>query len=382
MIFLLLLAALPPVTSPITDNLPALVAETPAGGTLSLPAGATYRVTSPLVLNRSIRIEGHGARIVAADGARIEGAVIASDGVDRIMLDDLTIDANVDQGGGDYGVWIRGGSGHRMTGLRIANTSQACLLLEDASGVIESNILNRCGRALTIRRGGAANNHGIMVVALARDVADITIARNAVSQTYRKGITTYTRSPGSLSNVTITDNHISGAGLGGIFVANAPGASAVHTVAIRGNTVSASYVGYEIDNVVDLTLVNNLADDMRDRNGRPGAEGLVLHAVRNADIQGIAIRNSGSGGITVIDSRNIRVSAPSIVDGNSGNYGYAPGIQLRSSRNVNVSDISIIDTRAHPALTHGFVEMGPAANNHNNIKRMEGILRPALRIER
>ncbi|KTT69244.1 right-handed parallel beta-helix repeat-containing protein [Sphingomonas sanguinis] len=372
--------------SPVPDDLSARIAQTPADGTLELDADTTYRVSVPLVLSRPIRIVGHGARIVVDDGAKIADAVIVSQGVDRIALEDMTIDANVDHNGADYGIWIRGGSRHRVSSLHVSNSSQACILLEDASGSIESNTLDHCGRELTIRRGGATNNHAILIAALTRPVSGVSVVRNTVLNAYRKGITTYTRAPGSLSHVTIAENHVSSAGLGGIYVANAPGASTVYKVAIRGNIVRNSYVGYEVDNVTDLTLSDNLADNMRDRAGRPGAEGLVIHKVRNANIQSLTVHGSGSGGITVIDSRNVELIAPSIVDGNDGNYGYAPGIQLRGSSNVNVKDMSIVDTsartRLHAGFTHGFVEIGPAGGNRSSVRRMDGISLPMLRMPR
>ena len=380
------LALLLSVPLPVPDDLSARIAQTPADGTLELDADATYRVTAPLILNRPIRIVGHGARIIVDDGAKIADAVIMSQGVDRIVLEDMTIDANVDRNGADYGVWIRGGSQHHFSGLHVSNSSQACILLEDASGSVEGNTLDRCGRELTIRRGGAANNHAILIAALSRPVSGISVVRNTVSNAYRKGITAYTRAPGSLSDVTIADNRVSGAGLGGIYVANAPGASTVYKVAIRGNIVRNSYVGYEVDNVTGLTLSANVADNMRDLVGRPGAEGLVIHKVRNANIQSLSVHGSGSGGITVIDSRNVELIAPNIVDGNDGNNGYAPGIQVRGSSNVNVKDMSIVDTsartRTHAGFTHGFVEIGPAGGNSSSVRRMDGIALPMLRMPR
>lgn len=377
---LALLIALPAAASaPRGGDLAALVAATPAGGTLELPAGATYRVATTIVLDRPIRILGHGAHVAAADEAGIAGAVLASDGVNGVVIEDLQVDANIDRNGADYGLWIRGGSGHRIVRTRVSNSAQACILLEDASGTVADNVAEHCGRELTIRRGGAANNHGIMVAALTRAVSGVTISGNIVSHAYRKGITTYARAPGTLAKVTIAGNHIDHAGLGGIFVANAPQAQAQQGVVVRGNIARSSYVGIEVDNIAGLTLADNVAQDMRDRDGRPGAEGLLLHRVNGGTVTGMVVRNSGSGGISVIDSRGVRLVAPRVADGNSGGNGYAPGIQLRNSRDVSVEAMSIVDTRPAPGLTHGFVEIGPDGANRSSVQRMQGIARPLLR---
>ena len=372
MIFPMIFAAFVLSGPPPNGDIGMLVAGTPAGMTLSLMPNATYRVSAPLVLNRPIRIVGNGARIVVADGAQIAGAVVTSSGVNNIKIDGLSIDANVDYGGADYGIWLRGGTAHQLSRLRVSNTSQACILLEDAAGTIKDSTLNQCGRELTIRQGGAANNHGIMIAALKQSVTGVTVTGNTITDTYRKGITAYTRAPGSLSGVTIANNRVTNAGLGGIFIANAPGAPRLRNVTIQGNVARMCYVGFEIDNVDGLTLSDNTAQDMRDRTGQPGAEGLLLHSVRNAEIRGLTIRGSGSGGITVIDSRNIRLIAPSIVDGNNGNNGYAPAIQLRGTSGSSVEDMSIVNTRTRPALTHGFIEIGPAGGNRSSVRQMKG----------
>ena len=355
------------------DDLAAMVRNTPAGGVLRLAPGQVYRLDAPLTLTRPISIEGHGATVAARDGARIAGALIRSDGVSDIRISGVTVDANVDRDGADYGVWIIGGTGHRIVRTTVQDTSQACILLQDASGSVEANTLRRCGRALTIAKGGAANDHGIMIAALTRAVRQVNVRDNIVDGAWRKGITSYARAPGTLADVTIADNIVSDCGLGGIYVANAPGAAPQRRVTLSGNVVRRSNIGLQIDDVVGLTMASNRALATRDRSGGPGAQGVVLDHVDGATIVGLHVENSGATGLEVRNSTRVVVRAPVVVDPNGAGAPFGPGIHFSNTRDSSAEDVSITDDRRQPKATHGVVENDGSRANRVTIRRAAGV---------
>lgn len=368
-------------TAPIqAADLASLVRAAPAGSVLRLPPGQLFRLSSPLVITRSIVIDGRGARVIAADGAGMTGAMIRSDGVDGVTLLNLLVDANVKGRGADYGIWITGGERHRIAHTRVRNTSQACVLLQDAAGVIEDNMLDGCGRDLTMSGGTAANNHGVMLAALTRDVAGVLIRRNVVSRSYRKGVTTYSRGSGRLSGIVISDNEVSSCGLGGIYVANAPGASPQRDIVLSGNRVRESYVGFQIDGVERLTMTDNRSDSSRDRSGRPGAQGLVLNDVSGAAVTRMTVVDSGGSGITIRGSSRVAIVAPVVINANAGRQGFAAGIHFSDVHDSRAEGVTVIDDRRPPATTHGLVENDGSGANAVTIKKIEGPAQRLLRV--
>jgi hypothetical protein len=354
------------------------VADTPDGGVLTLAAGDDYRLSTSLRITRAITIDGNGARVSAADGAGIAGAVIRVEAPGSVRLSNLIVDANVDRRGADYGIWITGGSGHRIEKVTIRDSAQACVLLEDASGTIAGNTLERCGRDLTIAQGTAANNHGIMVAALNREVRRIVLTGNRIRGAYRKGITTYARSPGSLSDIVISNNAVWDCGLGGIYVANAPGATPQRRITLSSNTVERSYVAYQIDDAVGITMTGNKAWDTRDRLGGPGGQGLVLSGVTDALVKSMDVNRSGDAGVLVRRSTRVRLVAPIVTDANWGNHPFAPGIHLSDTRNSRVEDLSVVDLRRNALTTHGVVENDGSKANSVTVRRIDGVARRVL----
>lgn len=362
-------------------NLAALISSTPAGGVLELPKGYVFRLSSPIVITRPITIEGQGDLVVVADGSKIAGAVISSSGVDYITISDLRIDANVDRDGANYGVWLTGGMGQHIIGLNVSNTSQSCILLQDSSGTIEDNTVARCGRSLTIEKGTASNNHGIMVASIKSPVSNVTIRGNIVQSSRRKCITTYSRGNGSLSNISILNNKVENCGLGGIYIANAPQAIPQTKVFLAGNISLNSYVGFQIDDVVGLTMNENIAEnDDKGGSGLFTAQGLILNNVKQALVKGMLVKYSGSGGILVRNSEDIILEQPVVIDPNMNRNAFGPGIHFSNTRNSEADAVTVIDDRIKPGVTHGFIENDGSSNNSVTIKKVKGTDRKIIRI--
>ena len=381
LVFMLLGLTLLPAAPKTPDvDLMAWIADAPPGAVLQLPPDRIFRLSAPVVITRPITIQGHGTRLVAADGARLSGALIRSIGVPNVRLSDLIIDANVDRAGADYGIWITGGDGHVIDNVVVRNSSQACLYLEDASGTIKNSKLDGCGRALTIAEGTAANDHAIMVAALTRAVRSVVIRGNTVNNAWRKGITTYARGAGSLRYVTIASNRVVGCGLGGIYIANAPKAEPQRDVALTGNIADGSYVNFQVDDVRSLTMVDNRASRSRDRDGKPGGAGLVLTNVSGATVTGMLVEDSGGSGVLVRSSAHVRLVAPVVRNANGGGNAFAPGLHLSGTRDSRVEDATIVDNRARPLTTHGVVENDGSRDNSVTIRRTEGIARGLLTV--
>ena len=375
-VILVLAGGSPPPAGPA--DLAAMVRNTPPGGVLTLPPDHVFRIAEALTIDQPITIEGRGASVIAADGARMAGALIRSTGVAGVRLSGLIVDANVDRQGADYGISIIGGTGHRIADVTVRDTSQACLYLQDAAALVEGNTLERCGRALTIARGTAANDHGILVAALTGSVAGVVIRRNTVANAHRKGITTYARAPGSLTGITIAENTVTECGLGGIYIANAPGAAPQRAVTVTGNVVERSYVGFQIADTTGLLMANNRATGARGRSASAGAQGVVLNNVTGATVTGMVVENSGASGMLVRDSEGVRIVAPVVLNANIGGHAFAAGIHFSNTRNSSAEEVSVVDDRARPLTTHGVVQNDGSAGNVVTVRRIMGVLRPLL----
>lgn len=361
------------------DDLAAGIASTPAGGELRLAPGRVYVITRTVQLDRPIRLAGQGATIRAADGARINDAVLRSREVDGVQIRHLSIDANADRGGADYGIWITGGSGHIVENVAVRNTTQSCIAIEDAVSTIMGNQLLRCGRALNMVGGGATNNHGIMIFALTGRIAGVNISDNVVIGAHRKCITSYVRNNGSIQSLSFTNNRLSDCGLGGIYVAGAKGAMPQRNISSARNLVSRSYVGMEFDAVIGLTsrddqVIGNLG------SATQGVEGIVLQGVQDALFERTFVSDTGGGGIAVRNSYLVRLQAPRVVRPNSADRPFGPGIHFHGTRNSRAENAEIIDDRTVPRMTHGFVEDGAAAQNFFSANHIVGAAaKPVLR---
>lgn len=387
MLYAVLLGAIAPAPAPLISvpspaalpatDLAALVRDTPAGDTLRLARGQVFRLTQPVTITRPITIEGQGATVIAADGAAL-AAMIQSTGTSGVAITDLSLDANVDRGGADYGIVIRGGDRHRIVDVVVRNTGQSCILLEDASGTINGNTAEDCGRDLTIARGTAANDHGIMVAALTRPVRGVAITGNVVRRGYRKGITTYARAPGALSGITVTGNQAGDCGLGGFYLSNAPGSAPQQDVVVSDNRASGNYVNFQVNDVRGLAMRNNRSGPTG-RDGRSGAEGVIIQHVADATIAGMVVDGSSSGGILVRDSTGVDLVSPWVRNANGGQRGFAPGIHFARTRNSRARDVTIIDDRAIALTTHGFIEDEGSGANTLTVRRMNGVPRAVTR---
>ena len=370
------------VTPPNDDaELAALIAATPAGQELRLAPGRTYIVHHSIELKRPIVILGQGATIRAADDARMSDAILRSRGVDGIVIKDLSIDANADRGGADYGIWITGGRRHHIDGVSIGDTAQACLAVEDAVATISANRLDRCGRETQVAGGSATNNHGIMIFAVAGPTRGIQVIGNLVSKAYRKGITSYVRGAGAIENLTISRNRTSDCGLGGIYIAGAEGSLPQRGITLDHNENSRDYVGMQFDNVIGLVSTDDRVNGTRTRSGAAGADGVILSHVQGGRFERTMIADAGGAGITVRQSNNVQLESVSISRPNAGSRGFGPGVHFSDVRNSAVVDAEIVDDRRTPRMTHGLVEDGTSRGNQFAITQISGftaksVLRP------
>jgi parallel beta-helix repeat protein len=242
----------------------ALTAAAAAGSPVHFTAGKTYLSSTSLTVATGQRIYGNGAALKAKNSAAITGAMIRGTSVSSIHIESLEVNANADNTGANYGIWLTGGTGHRILNNYVHDTAQAGICIEEATRfAVQNNRLLTCGRALTVSGGSATDNHGIMLFCTGSNpLTSGHVSGNQIVSAYRKGITTYAQSTGAVSRVQIVGNDISLCGVtptsgGGIYVASGPAGAAQIDVTITGNTLSGNYVDIEASSITSGAVVGN-----------------------------------------------------------------------------------------------------------------------------
>lgn len=357
----------------IADDATALAHAFAAAAALRAPvvlrSSKTYLVSVELPLPAGLTIVGNGAAIKAKAGARIAGALLRGTGVSNVSIRTLEVDANATNAGANYGIWLTGGSGHVIEDVYVHDTAQGGILFEELTrSAIRGGRVVNCGRALGVGGGTATNNHGIMIFTNTdnSNVSDIEVSGVTIENAYRKGITTYSGSTGTVSNVTIRGNRIRNSGLplssgGGIYVANAPSGAVQSGLNILGNVLSGNYVNIEVANLRHGRMANNVATGS-------AASNIEINQVEDLSVMGNTISDSGVHGIACIApsgrNRAITISGNTIRRSNRRAAGFGAGIWLLNTVESRVAGNTIDDRSAK--MSHGIIEQG--TSGHNVIK--------------
>jgi nitrous oxidase accessory protein NosD len=200
-----------------------------------------------------------------------------------------------------------------------------------------------------------------MVVSItSTPVSDILVSRNFVDSAYRKGIAVYSAAPGKVASITISSNTVLNCGLGGIYLANAPLASAQKNIIVSDNDLLRNYVAVQVSNVEGGTVMGNRAE------GGSG-QGIYLSDVVGVAVTGNSVVGVGSDGIlvtsSVITSTGITVAANSVINPNQAGSASGAGIHLNTVTQSRVDANTVVGESSAPKQIYGILEDGAAKNN-------------------
>jgi len=322
-----------------------------AGKRVVFEAGKTYLFSAPFTPASGTKIEGRATLKAVATG--IVSAAFNLTDVSDVEVSDLTIDGSTNAGGTvglAFGVVITGGSNNEVHGLRIHDTFSEAIKVDSGTGhYIHGNWCIDNGRASSLE------DHGIAIVAVAGDVSIIRVEGNHVDGANRKGIGTYAAEADgySVSDVSIIGNNTTNCGLGGIFVAVEPSATASRNIVVSNNTSFNDYTGIAASAVSGLTVTGNVVRSPThvgmDLDSLDG--GVVCHnSIDKSDGTGIQIGNSNG------PTANLTVAYNIITHSNQGENVFGPGINLAEASYCSFIGNVITDRSGTPLQTHGIVE--------------------------
>lgn len=303
------------------------------------------------------------AKLRAINAAAITGAIFrASSAVSRVTIADLELDCNGDSTGANYGVWLTGGTDNRLERVYVHDSRQAGIAMEGEQrfDVLDCRVAN-CGRATSVTGGAATDNHGIMLYTVgATAMRDFEVSGNIVTSAYRKGITTYSSSPGTVIAGIIGGNTVQGCGVvpmsgGGIYLANAAATTDQDGITLFGNNCSGNYVDYQIATCKRVAGSANLS-----RNAV--AQGVSIEACTDAALPGFMVSDAGTDGMLVKDSNQIALGTIEIRRSNRTSAANGAGLHLNNSTFCSVSPGSLIYDET-PLQKYGILEDGTSDNN-------------------
>jgi hypothetical protein len=347
------------------------------GKTLQFETGKTYLISATLTVRSGTVFLGNGCTIKAKDSAALANGIFhAPTGLTSFSLSDITLDANGDNTGSDYGVWLEGGSNVVFNNVNVKDSRDAGIRWDDVSqSSITGGTMTNCGRATICAGTSAYNNHGVMVTSIASECFDVTLRNVSSNGHYRKGIALYSRNPGLLHKVRIVDCYANGGHLGGIYTGiGTPGTdSAIKDIQIVGCTASGNYANFDLNDVDGLLLSNcRSVSSIDPLDSTNGAQGFIILRCNDGIATGISDTLSALGGIQLNSCSRFSVVSPNVYNPNTLVNGFAPGIELRDSSNCVVSDATVVDDRGTHLMTYGIAEQGTCSGNLISVNTVSG----------
>ncbi len=320
-----------------------------------------WNINATLAISSGQTLSGK-AKIRAINSAQITGAMIKGTSATRAAVRDLELDANAANNGANYGVWFASGSRNLIENVYVHDTCQAGAALESEDGSrIEGGHYINCGRALSVTGGTATDNHAVMVFSAgATPVKNCGVHGARVSAAYRKGVTSYSASPGTLVGVTIADCLVDACGVatssgGGIYVANAAATSDQDSVTLTGNICWANYVNYVISTCKRVAGSGNVS-----RNSV--AQGIVIENCTDATLPGFQDSDAGTDGILVNTCTNVTLGTISVRRANRAAASNGAGLHLAASTFCTVAPGSVVYDET-PLQKYAVLEDGASNNN-------------------
>lgn len=333
------------------------------GGYLTAPLAGTVAVSSSLTLTSGTTlIASSGFVIKQANSGNISGPILSGSSLSNVTIDGLTIDGNAanNSTAWTFGVKLSNGDDNIIRNFYVHDTTQACIeIADESSDRIDGNWLINCGRE------EGTDNHGIMVIAVTSTPSqNIVINHNFVNTAYRKGIAVYSDTPGTEQGITIEGNITINCGLGGIYVATAPGTTALKDVVVADNISIDNYMNIEMSNVEGGEIVGNEAE-------AGTAQSIYLSDDVGVSVTGNTVVDAGTDGIfaTSINStsKGLTIAGNMVLYANQNSSASGAGIHLTGITNSTVSGDTILGESTSPHQAWGILEDG--SSNRNMITR-------------
>lgn len=363
-----------------TGAINAVLAAVPVGGTILLPSGSTFRITSPIVLSKKVRVVGHGATITnststqtfridaGGSGTRLEGLTLTGPGsgsvhalgyaihttgtvaapVTDITLSDLTI-----SGFSKAGMWLERCVRLAIRDCNISDIAYAGILTLGCQWVtISGNKIRNLTQPV-----GYINSYGIALtrnsslsMELGPRTSDVTVIGNIIDGVpLWEGIDSHAG-----ERLTIVGNEVYNCRVG-IAMVGCDNESNVETWACRdvtivGNTIRGGVtngtnragiqlvgVGPSAGNPAEYAtgvISGNIVEDHGTENSSLGS-GIVLYFTEGASVTGNMLRQPSLAGILLYHTNSgFCVTGNTIIDAWTDSSSFTAGIYVSSTHNT------------------------------------------------
>jgi hypothetical protein len=169
-----------------------------------------------------------------------------------------------------------------------------------------------------------------------------------VSGAYRKGITTYSNTPGTVTNLVIDAPVISGCGLGGLYLAAVTSTTDQKAIVING---LISHDNYNNLLIAECTGVVGGGIILKDSTGGDG-----LNVVDSVDVtlNGVIVQGSYVKGIFVDGCTRVSMPNASVTDANTSINAFGPAVHVSDSTYTGFPGLNVSGSDH----THGVIEDG------------------------
>ena len=317
--------------------------------------GYTYLISSTLTLYSGSKYTGKSI-IKQKNSAGIAGPMMSGTSVLNVVVDGLEVDGNAANNAvaQTFGVKFLTGTNNVVQGCNVHDVTQAGIYFasETYSKILDNHVIN-CGRNI------GTDNHGIMLISnIATALTGIVCQGNTVMNAYRKGITVYSASPGTVQGVNIDGNYVSGCLTGGIYVSN-PSAVVngyINGITITGNVCYNNYVNIEADVMSGGVVSGNTCDTTS------GGQGIYSADCVYSAFTGNTVINSQADGFKFIgitlNPTGLTISGNTIALSSQVGAGTYDGIDLNGVTYSTIVGNVILGESASPKQGYGIQESG------------------------
>jgi len=315
------------------------------GGVVTHENGKTYLISTGLAMYSGSEYRGR-AKIKQANSSNYAGPLLLGTSLSNVLIDDLEIDGNKANNttGLTYGIQFTGGSYNVITSrVHVHDTTQAGVWVNDEDATTCYARVIDCGANL------GTDNHGVMFTSTATALSNCRIG-GRVKGAYRKGVTVYAATPGTITNVVIDSPVVSGGGLGGVYLANAAATTDQDSVVINGAIAYGNYVNFEIDNCKRVSGSGNIS------RASTGGSGVEVVDSTDVTLPGFVVADSYVKGIFIDGSLRVNFPGLNIATSNTSTNAFGPGLHVNDSAYCGAAGATITDAGAK--MTQGIFEQG------------------------
>lgn len=311
--------------------------------------GYDYKITAQLTLYSDTHYVGR-SRIFQGSGAAIAGPMCLGTSKSGVIWDGPEIDGNAANNAATltYGIKFTGGSNNLVTDKTyVHDTTQAGVWVNDEDNTWCYARSEDCGRNL------GTDNHGVMFTATAGNLNNCG-AGGRIDNAYRKGLATYSNTPGTVTNFTVDKPVISNCGLGGLYIAAVSGTTDQKAIVINGLLSYGNYVNLEIAGASGVAGTGIVVKDS------DGGDGVNIIDSTDVVLPGLVVIDSEYKGIYIDGCTRVSVPNATVTGANVAVDAFGPAIHVNDSTYCGASGAEISGSNH----THGILEAGTSNFNY------------------